>query len=55
VAGYKPANEDRGRRGQKFLPSAEELVYMLDYQSSNTMKTQVESACEFIKFNSQER
>jgi hypothetical protein len=28
---------------------------MLDYQSSNTMKTQVESACEFIKFNSQER
>jgi hypothetical protein len=29
--GYMPPNDQRGRRGQKYLPDAEELVYMIDF------------------------
>ena len=34
--GYIPSNEQRGRRGRKFIPEAEELVYMIDFQSSTS-------------------
>ena len=34
--GYTPSNEDRGRRGRKYAPKAEELVFMLEFdQGSN--------------------
>ena len=32
--GYMPSNEQRGRRGRRYMPAAEELVYMLDFQSA---------------------
>jgi len=43
--GYVPSNEQRGRRGRKFIPEAEELVYMIDFQSSiSKQKTNMQSS-----------
>ena len=34
--GYQPSNEQRGRRGRKYTPNAEELVYMLEFEHGNS-------------------
>ncbi len=36
--GYMPANEDRGRRGRKYTPNAEELVYMIEFNQNRKNK-----------------
>ena len=33
--GYKPAIEDKGRRGKKYSPTAEELIYMLEFDNGS--------------------
>ena len=36
--GYMPANEHRGRRGRKYIPKAEELVFMIDFNNNRSEK-----------------
>ena len=33
-----PANEDWGRRGRKYTPNAEELVYMIEFNQNRKNK-----------------
>ena len=34
--GYMPAKSQRGRRGCKYIPKAEELVFMIDFKQNKS-------------------